>query len=137
MLSDRAGDHRSSSPHWAPRWAPHSIWSTLHEATKKEAMHALDQNEEDCARGRGGGRGSTTAIFQWADRGQRRGGGDGHVLKGWHGTGTSASVTTAVCGNGASGQPLGTGAHQSSDSHARGAAILDHAWVTVDSVRFL
>ena len=36
-----------------------------------------------------------------------------------------------------SGQPLGTGADQWSAGHARGADILDHAWVTVDSVRFL
>jgi len=46
MLSDCAGDHESSSPHRAPRWAPHTIWSTLHEARKKEAMHALDQKED-------------------------------------------------------------------------------------------
>jgi len=82
MLSDRAGDHESSSPHRAPCWAPHTIWSTLHEARKKEVMHALDQKEEDRGRGMGGGRGSTTVILQWTDRGQRRVGGDGHVLKG-------------------------------------------------------
>jgi len=46
-------------------------------------------------------------------------------------------LTTAVCGDGASGQPLGTGADQRSAGHARGADILDHAWVTVDSVRCL
>jgi len=45
-------------------------------------MHALDQKEEDRGRGMGGGRGSTTVILQWTDRGQRRVGGDGHVLKG-------------------------------------------------------
>ena len=46
-------------------------------------------------------------------------------------------LTTVVCGDGASGQPLGTGADQWSAGHARGADILDHAWVTVDSVRCL
>jgi len=81
MLSDCADDHESSSPHRAPRLAQHTIWSTLHEARKKEAMHALDQ-KEDRGRGMGGRRGSSTVIIQWTDRGQRRGGGDGHVLKG-------------------------------------------------------